>query len=519
MTGRRGRFLRLAIATAVLAAAVLAAGCSDGDDEAGTDTGQSPAPSEVAEADVVLGVGDEVVAEVDPRYQSYNVEMVEVTGGEFWQPYDAGEGRVARPPIDLGSERLRNLASELGPAYVRVSGSWANSTYFDADGTSGGTPPEGYGGVLTTEQWQGVGDFAEAVDGEVVTSFASNTGARDAAGVWQPDQARALLEFSLDNDIPLAAVEFFNEPSLPVGVPDGYDAAAYARDVAIFEDLVAEVAPELLVVGPGAVDDVTPLVLEPTIAATDMLDASAGSLDVFGYHFYPKVSERCGSEEGPEIALSEDYLSRVEVDQQHYEDLRDTYVPDAPMWVGETAQAACGGDRWAAQYLDVIRYVDTLGRLADGDGDVVFHNTLAASDYGLLDEEGFEPRPNYWAAVLWQRLMGTGVLATDAGAEVEDLAVYAHCTADGSGSATYAVVNSSETQTRTVATPSGEATVYLLTAEDLTGSTIELNGEVLEAGGDGTLPDLDGRPATGAVDVPAAGVAFVVDGGDTPACT
>ena len=27
------------------------------------------------------------VAQVDERYQSYNIEMVEVTGGRFWAPY------------------------------------------------------------------------------------------------------------------------------------------------------------------------------------------------------------------------------------------------------------------------------------------------------------------------------------------------------------------------------------------------------------------------------------------------
>jgi hypothetical protein len=514
MTGRLTRVLGMVVATVVVAG-----GCSGGEGGEGADSGDRSTTSEDLDADVVLGVGEEVVAELDPRYQSYNVEMVEVTGGEFWQPYDAGEGRVSRPPIDLGSERLRNLAAELGPAYVRVSGSWANSMYFDADGTSGGVAPEGFVGVLTTEQWRGVGDFAEAVDGEVVTSFASNTGVRDAGGVWQPEQARALLEFSLANDIPLAAVEFFNEPSLPVGVPGGYDAEAYARDFAIFDELVSEVVPDMLVVGPGAVDDTTPLVIEPSIAATDMLDATSESLDVFGYHFYPKVSERCGSAEGPEIALTEDYLSRVEVDQQYYEDLRDTYMPEAPMWIGETAQAACGGDRWAAQYLDVIRYVDTLGRLADGAGDVVFHNTLAASDYGLLDEEGFEPRPNYWAAVLWQRLMGAEVLSVEDGSGTDDLSVYAHCTADGSGSATYAVVNSSEVESRSVATGSGGATVYLLTADDLTGTDVELNGGVLEAEEDGTLPSLDGRAANGALEVPPASVAFVVDEAETAACT
>jgi hypothetical protein len=27
------------------------------------------------------------IATIDPRFQSYNVEMVEVTGGRFWSPY------------------------------------------------------------------------------------------------------------------------------------------------------------------------------------------------------------------------------------------------------------------------------------------------------------------------------------------------------------------------------------------------------------------------------------------------
>ena len=32
---------------------------------------------------------------------------------------------------------------------------------------------------------------------------------------------------------------------------------------------------------------------------------------------------------------------------------------------------------------------------------------LAASDYSLLDEStGFTPKPNYWGALLWRRLMG-----------------------------------------------------------------------------------------------------------------
>ena len=68
-------------------------------------------------------------------------------------------------------------------------------------------------------------------------------------------------------------------------------------------------------------------------------------------------------------------------------------------------------------FLDTFRYLDQLGRLAKGGVQVVMHNTLAASDYGLLDERTLEPRPNYWGALLWRRLMGRAVL--DAGLPVQ----------------------------------------------------------------------------------------------------
>ena len=154
------------------------------------------------------------IGHVDARFQAYNVEMLEVTGGKFWKPYkdlransaprpDANRpgstpaGMSAnlyqyRPPIDLGNARLRKLAAALGPAYVRVSGTWANTTYFqNAEGPVPATPPKGFNGVLTREQWKGVVDFAHAVNAEIITSFATSAGTRNPEGVWTPDQARA----------------------------------------------------------------------------------------------------------------------------------------------------------------------------------------------------------------------------------------------------------------------------------------------------------------------------------------
>jgi hypothetical protein len=517
-SARRGR--RLVAAFAVAFVGLATAGCSSGASNAGNDTGSTTTEAERPnmDADLTLTTDGDVVATVDDRYQSYNIEMVEVTGGEFWKPYDAGPGKVVRPPIDLADKRIRNLAKALGPSYIRVSGTWANATYFDPTGSAGEAPPDGFGGVLTGAQWKGVGAFAYAIGAKIVVSLAATNGVRDASGVWQLEQAKALLEVSVANHIPLAAAEFINEPSLPINVPAGYDAADYQRDFQAFVALAHEVMPDLKIVGPGATADLKALVIDPTITVDELMKASGSALDVFSYHFYPNVSKRCGSTEPSTAVLTDEFLGRVGKARDFYAKVRDRYVPGAPMWITETAQAACGGDPWSAWFQDSIRYVDTLGRLARGDGDVVFHNTLAASDYALIDENGLVPRADYWAGVLWARLVGPKVLTVHAGADLPDLTTYAHCTAADAGGTAYVVVNASTTVTRTVAVGNGSVTTYQLTAKSLDARSTMLNGTVLKASADGTLPAMVGKKADGPVTIPPASVTYVVDQAPNRAC-
>ena len=92
-----------------------------------------------------------------------------------------------------------------------------------------------------------------------------------------------------------------------------------------------------------------------------------------------------------DAALSEDWLSRTDKTFAVYRALRDRFEPGKPIWLTETAEAACGGNRWAATFLDTFRYLDQLGRLARAGVQVVMHNTLAASDYGLLDQTTLTP--------------------------------------------------------------------------------------------------------------------------------
>src|SRR3954462_11500859 len=264
MKRRRVVDLSAAVALAILATALL-----------------RPSPS-VAQSVSLAPSTMPGIGSVSERYQSYNVEMVEVTGGRFWKPYSPEPDRILqqpapdagapgadtpagmnadlyqyRPPIDLDNARLRKLAAALGPAYVRVSGTWANTTYFSATDPPPAAPPAGFKGVLSRAQWKGVVDFARAVNAQIVTSFATGAGTRDAAGVWTAEQAARLVDYTGAIGGRIAAAEFMNEPNLAVmgGAPAGYDAAAYGRDFKRFHAFARAVAPAMLILGPGSVGE------------------------------------------------------------------------------------------------------------------------------------------------------------------------------------------------------------------------------------------------------------------------
>jgi hypothetical protein len=460
------------------------------------------------------------IAEVDARFQSYNVEMVTVTGGPFWKPYGTGADRelyAERPPIDLANLRLRRLAAALGPAYVRVSGSWANATYFADNDQSSEPPPAGYSGILTRAQWRGVVDFAAAVDARIVTSFAVSPGSRDASGAWRPEQAARLLAYTQALGAHIAAAEFMNEPDLAPqnAAPAAYDATAYGRDIRAFRDVMKTASPATLMAGPGSIGDGT--ASASVLGPRGLLAASGHDLDVISYHHYGTVSPRCGGRDRPEQALTGAWLSRTGQALAFYKTLRDRYAPGKPIWLTETADAACGGNPWDATFLDSFRYLDQLGRLAKSGVKVVMHNTLSGSDYGLLDEADFAPRPNYWAALLWHRLMGPVVL--DAGtAAQDDLHVYAHCDPGKSGGVTVLAINASDE--RQAFTLPLAAMRYTLQSPHLQSGTVQLNGTTLSLRDNDMLPEIAGVPeGAGAITFAPHSITFLaIPNAANPAC-
>ncbi len=481
------------------------------------------------------------VGTIEERFQAYNVEMLEVTGGHFWKPYkdirteankqsapqQSGSTPAGmnpnlyeyRPPIDLSNTRLRKLAAALGPTYVRVSGTWANTTYFyDANGAAPTTPPKGFSGVLTRKQWKGVIDFSHAVNARIITSFATSPGTRDPSGVWTPDQARQFLSYTKSVGGDIAAAEFMNEPTAAAmgGAPKGYDAAAYARDIGVFRPFLKQTAPDVIFLGPGSVGEGASLSLPPSsgfIQSEDLLKATGPAFDVFSYHLYAAVSQRCASmgpasQTAPDAALSEQWLSRPDKINAFYAGLRNRFDPGKPLWITETADAACGGNPWASTFLDTFRYLDSHARLAQQGVRVIAHNTLSSSDYGLLDENTFAPRPNYWAALLWRKLMGTTVLKPGVW-PTASLRLYAQCLRNVPGGVALLAINTNRNASQELEL-SANSERYTLTAPKLEDSRVDLNGKELKLGSGDSIPSLTGVPThSGSITLPAESITFL----------
>ncbi len=490
----------------------------------------------------------QVIRTVNDKLMSYNVEFTEVTGGTFWKAYTpeqvAGTEKFSLgnatnmmepmanlmqvyPPINLYDEKLRSLASEFGPVWVRVSGTWATKTYYDFDGT--GVIPEGYQNCLTKEQWIGVIDFVKAIGAKLLISVANCEGLHKAEEPWNPSQVEQIFKLTEECGGVIDAVEFTNEPNMLdiTGFPPNYTAENFVRDQDIFHRWVRDNYPSTLIVGPcntgdgemgdgdnkidvaGGVENLS----GNMATCDDLMRGAKEKLDVYSYHYYNGISERLemmmpAMHWNPDKTLTESYLRVAPACVVANIPNRDKYCPGGEMWVTESGDAGGGGDTWASTYVDVFRTLNELGTFATLTDGVIFHNTLASSDYGFLKHGSFDPRPNYFAVLLWNRIMGTTVYDTKE--EIREGAhVFAHSRRDGKDGISYLIINNSETEATTVTLPK-KAEVYKLSAETKRATVMKLNGQDLVLGEGNALPDLSPVEMEGTLTLEPATIAFVV---------
>ena len=477
-----------------------------------------------------------VLGQRDMRLLSYNVEMTELMGGTFWKPYTQAqiEGTEKFPvlltadelqssksyqalftpmdPIDLYEPRIRTCAKALGPAVVRYSGSWATCAYYrlgeqkrekEPKRKRDEQIPEGYATVLNEAQWNGALDFAEAVDAEILVSLANCRGNhKNGTGVWMPDQAKRLWDYTISSGRKIHYVEFMNQPDIfeDCMLPEDYTLASFCRDHDIFAKWLGENYPETKLVGLSCCMDV-PRTAGIGISSgfrefsKEILENLSIKPEIFSCHSYAGSSERIQGVNPTqqwkfEDTLSEAYLGITMEDIAYYASVRDQFIPNGDIWVTESGDAYGGGNTWASTFVEAIRFIDELCRFAANCRGIIFHNTLASSAYGLLNPETHLPRPQYWAGLLFNTLAGSTVYDTHESIR-EGVHLYAFSRRDGYPGKCCIYINNSRTEACDLTVP--DCMHYCLSSDKLRSEKIFLNGEELKMKSDTMLPDFHGR--------------------------
>jgi heparanase len=146
-----------------------------------------------------------------------------------------------------------------------------------------------------------------------------------------------------------------------------------------------------------------PLPTKEVLPSKDILAATGSVFDALSYHYYGAASARCAKVMPTAMttqaaALSREWLTGTDRIESFYAGLRNQYLPGKPVWVTETADAACGGNKWASTFTDTFRYLNQLGTLAQRGVQVVMHNTLDASD----SIRRYVPRYERSESAVWQ---------------------------------------------------------------------------------------------------------------------
>jgi heparanase 1 len=221
-------------------------------------------------------------------------------------------------------------------------------------------------------------------------------------------------------------------------------------------------------------------------------------IDQVSWHYYPQQSRRgpvASRRASPSRLLDPDALNEAGYWADKMRAWRDQWAKGKPLWLGETGNAQFGGEPGLSDvYLASLWWMDELGLMARKGMDVVVRQTLSGMNYGLIDDATLAPRPDYWASLLWKRLMGRHVLATTVtGDNGRRLRTYAHAT---DSTRTLLLINLDPTRDAAVRVPTLNGMTYAeyaVTAPDLFGQTTHLNGTPLALTAAGTLPSTPGR--------------------------
>ena len=428
------------------------------DDGMNTLISRSSSPVEKNEEDTIYVDATQVASSVSIRFVSFTYDD---------SRFKLSNTKKAFPFLD---ERTQNLARALGSnVYLRVGGTHEDFLrYFDPD-----IDPKDN---LTIQELDDICSFANATGWKIVFGLNANIGYNDTADhAWDPSDAKKLIERVIHTQCPIVGWELGNELNLggsPSPTQSGKGKFTPALQADHFRNLAGILKSMYGDIGQGTSSS-------PFLAGPDVTHGgigNAGSAPNYLRHFLGNFS---ANDHGVDFATYHHYFSKsVSVQDLTSASLLDSLKevlqsasedfaaygdsrPNARLWLGETGLSLnnpsnkaspigpfgviCGEHPIGAQcyYGGVVAYLDKLGLASRIGHSLVARQSLTnILPVGLKDGFRAEAVPEYFAALLHKRMMGTRILSIKGDMENgRTLRTYAACSPENDGTISMFAIN------------------------------------------------------------------------------
>ncbi|CAH9119824.1 unnamed protein product [Cuscuta europaea] len=352
-------------------------------------------------------------------------------------------GKSGIPNLELKNKTLINAIKAFDSLRLRIGGSLQDQVLYNVgygvkncqdfnrtdDDMFGFT-----GGCLHMEKWDELHHLFNKT-GAIMTfglnallgRQKSNNGTTLWVGDWNSQNARDLMEYTVSRGYKVDSYELGNE-LCGTGVAARVEADQYAKDMMTLKKLVEEIHPNPTtrpkILGPGGF-------YEEKWFNTFLQTASPNVIEALTHHVYNLGS---GDDKNLINKIQDPYyLDQV---AQTYKDVSTSvqrFGPWTEAWVGESGGAYNSGGKDVSHYFaDGFWYLDQLGMTSTFNHKVYCRQALIGGNYALLNTTTFIPNPDYYGALLWNRLMGKKVLAVSHNSSPY-LRAYTHCSRHGSG--------------------------------------------------------------------------------------
>ena len=449
--------------------------------------------------------------------------------------------------IDLENKMLQNAVLEFqGKVHLRLGGSLGDfvvydigeydkdlyCTYQDFSEPTNETHAgyELFSGCLKMDRWDALNEFCVKANCDIIFGvnalygrnlpgpcpegtncrFKDTTGfdpcCTNWTGLWNSSNAESFIRYTHNKGYNVHAWELGNELVGSKGIDSHINVSDYLQDWSQFLGLLNDVY---------YLEGRPKVVVPDTTWMTDWFNEFLELLneeekpDIVTHHLYS-----LGPGSDPNVwtkTLNATYLDQIIPLAAEVQRTLSKSAPSAKIYIGEAGGAYNSGrDNVTNSFNSGFWYLDQMGIFASYGHGAYCRQTLIGGFYSLLDAFTYEPNPDYYNLLLWQRLMSTTVLKTTAASGDGNLRAYAHCTRDVPGAVTILLINlSNVTQyeiddidlvgSRGNIMSYGARNEYLISSASLStnmsdilqSKKVLLNGNLLEVYGDYEIPALD----------------------------